>query len=49
MTDEEIYQYEQNYEDFECHPDSCMDCPMNDECVYAWDAYNIDGDCIMEK
>lgn len=37
------------------HPESvvssitCEDCPHNDDCEWAWDLYNTDGDCLAMK
>ena len=28
---------------------TCNDCPDNGSCMYAWDSYNEDGDCLLEK
>ena len=28
---------------------SCLDCPENKTCQYAWDAYNTGGDCLASK
>lgn len=28
---------------------TCTDCPINSNCMYAWDDYNTDGDCLLEK
>lgn len=28
---------------------SCLECPQNKTCQYAWDAYNTGGDCLAEK
>jgi len=28
---------------------TCETCPDNDTCPAAWDVYNQDGDCLMEK
>lgn len=28
---------------------TCTDCPINGNCMYAWDDYNTDGDCLLEK
>lgn len=28
---------------------TCNDCPINDTCMYAWDSYNEDGDCLLDK
>lgn len=28
---------------------TCADCALNDECEFAWDFYNTDGDCLAEK
>lgn len=48
MTDEEIYKFEQE-DDHDCHPSTCINCPINDTCEWAWDLYNLDGDCLAEK
>lgn len=29
--------------------DSCFTCESNNECKYAFDPYNTDGDCLMNK
>lgn len=28
---------------------TCADCSLVKKCVFAYDPYNTDGDCIMEK
>lgn len=28
---------------------TCQGCPHNDDCTFAWDLYNTDGDCLDEK
>ena len=28
---------------------TCDSCPHRYECPYAYDPYNIDGDCLAEK
>lgn len=28
---------------------TCDDCGANDNCEYAFDLYNTDGDCLAEK
>lgn len=28
---------------------TCDRCPLRDSCPYAYDPYNIDGDCIAAK
>ena len=28
---------------------TCDDCPQRHTCPYAYDPYNIDGDCLAEK
>lgn len=28
---------------------TCADCPLVKQCVFAYDPYNTDGDCIAEK
>ena len=28
---------------------TCEHCQFNDNCEYAFDVYNTDGDCLMEK
>lgn len=28
---------------------TCVDCPDNDKCEWAWDLYNTDGDCLALK
>ena len=28
---------------------TCNECDEAEKCQYAYDIYNIDGDCIMEK
>ena len=28
---------------------TCFRCLMVDRCVYAWDAYNTNGDCLGDK
>lgn len=28
---------------------TCLNCDSKDNCQYAYDIYNVDGDCIMEK
>ena len=28
---------------------TCTNCPINDTCMYAWDDYNTNGDCLLEK
>ena len=28
---------------------SCTNCPANDKCKYAFDLYNSNGDCLLEK
>ena len=28
---------------------TCNGCVLNDGCPYAWDHYNTEGDCLMEK
>ena len=28
---------------------TCDRCPMRDTCPYAYDPYNIDGECLAEK
>jgi hypothetical protein len=28
---------------------TCEECELNDNCEFAWDLYNTDGDCLAEK
>ena len=28
---------------------TCYDCPINDICIYAFDEYNTDDDCLLDK
>jgi len=28
---------------------TCFECPDNRLCDYAWDLYNINGECIAKK
>ena len=28
---------------------TCFDCPHKDTCEYAWDYYNVNGDCLAIK
>jgi hypothetical protein len=28
---------------------TCFGCPSVEECEYAWDYYNINGDCLALK
>ena len=28
---------------------TCYDCKLTEECPYAYDPYNTDGDCLMSK
>ena len=28
---------------------TCTNCPENKSCLYAFDAYNTNGDCLAEK
>jgi hypothetical protein len=28
---------------------TCYNCQYNTTCKFAWDEYNLDGSCIMEK
>lgn len=35
---------EPKYEDY-----TCANCPQKDTCVFAFDWYNINGDCLVEK
>ena len=28
---------------------TCVNCPINDTCIYAFDDYNTDGDCLLDK
>ena len=28
---------------------SCINCEVQGTCPYAYDLYNLDGDCLMEK
>ena len=28
---------------------TCNKCPDVEECPYAWDPYNTDGDCLADK
>lgn len=28
---------------------TCFRCTLKDKCSYAFDGYNIDGDCLAEK
>ena len=28
---------------------TCSTCACNDNCEYAWDLYNTDGDCLALK
>lgn len=28
---------------------TCYDCPINDTCIYAFDEYNTDDDCLLDK
>jgi hypothetical protein len=28
---------------------TCFKCPDNTTCKFAWDEYNLDGDCLMSK
>lgn len=28
---------------------TCADCPHVKTCVYSFDLYNLDGDCLAEK
>ena len=30
-------------------PSTCANCTSVDECPYAWDPYNTDGDCLAMK
>jgi len=27
---------------------TCYGCPQNETCPWAWDDYNLDGDCIVK-
>jgi hypothetical protein len=42
----EVYgeEYKHKLEDF-----SCNECGAKDHCIYAWDLYNTNGDCLAEK
>lgn len=28
---------------------TCEECPLRRTCVYAFDPYNTDGDCLLDK
>ena len=28
---------------------TCNNCMIKDDCLYAWDGYNTDGDCLGNK
>lgn len=28
---------------------TCNECPDKDMCEFAWDLYNTDGDCLLDK
>lgn len=28
---------------------ACKECPSNKTCEFAFDLYNLDGDCLMDK
>lgn len=28
---------------------TCYTCDLKDACDYAWDPYNLDGDCLANK
>lgn len=28
---------------------TCWDCPLNKDCLFAWDSYNTGGDCLANK
>ena len=28
---------------------TCDNCPLRSKCSYAYDPYNIDGDCLLYK
>ena len=28
---------------------TCVSCPDNKDCIWAWDLYNISGDCLASK
>lgn len=28
---------------------TCNDCPDKETCEFAYDLYNLDGDCLMDK
>jgi hypothetical protein len=28
---------------------TCKDCEQRDRCLYAYDIYNYEGDCLREK
>lgn len=28
---------------------TCLDCNDKSKCPYAYDIYNVDGDCLKEK
>lgn len=56
MTYEEIYTEEtvrELAEDGQPVPSkedmTCSRCPDVDACNYAWDLYNVDGDCLAAK
>jgi MoaA/NifB/PqqE/SkfB family radical SAM enzyme len=34
---------------FEIDKFTCDDCPRKNECMWAFDAYNTDGDCLADK
>lgn len=28
---------------------TCLECGIRDQCGFAWEPYNTDGDCLAEK
>lgn len=38
------YRYETD-----CDRYTCNDCPLNKKCSLAFDPYNTDGDCLLDK
>lgn len=45
--------YRQEWQDAGLDIDSeictCNQCSMKDECDWAWDLFNYDGECLAEK
>lgn len=36
-------------EDYDIDRSTCSECSEANSCKYAWDLYNINGDCLASK